>query len=95
MEDFAHHERWIFFWGLLGTEEIDVPSVTSGFNLGDEVAGKFSTGERVVDLTVEEESTLPGVITGIFTIGIVSQREVTVKGRRAYVTETVEPAPAR
>jgi hypothetical protein len=98
VESLVAHQRWIFFWGLAGTEKIDLPEVGGGFNIQDELGRKFADNERIVDLTIEEGMTVPGLLTSIFTLGIVQQREVVVKGRRADapgVSSGTTPEPAR
>jgi hypothetical protein len=87
-ETLSQHQRWVFFWGLLGTEKTDVPEMGGVFDIRKEVADKFGPNERIVDLVVEEGGTLPGVVTAFFTLGIVSQREIVVKGRRITVAST-------
>jgi hypothetical protein len=86
LETFAHRERWVFFWGLLGTEEINVPEMGGVFDIQREVADKFAENEHLVDMVVEAGTTPLGVVTSFFTIGIVSQREIEVKARRITVS---------
>ncbi len=84
-ETIAHRERWVFFWGLMGTEEINVPEMGGAFDLQKEVAEKFAPNEHLVDMVVETGTTPAGVLTSIFTLGIVSQREILVKARRIAI----------
>ncbi|HZU97449.1 MAG TPA: hypothetical protein VFF73_12185 [Planctomycetota bacterium] len=84
-ETFVHRERWVYFWGLIGTEEIDVPEMGGVFDIQREVADKFAENEHLVDLVVEAGTTPLGIVTSIFTIGIVSQREIEVRARRVTV----------
>ncbi len=95
MENLVDHDRWIFFWGLAGTEKIDVPEAGGGFDFEKELAARYGEDEKLVDLTVEEGVTIPGIITGFFTIGIVSQKEIVVKARKAPRSAATSPAPAR
>jgi hypothetical protein len=94
VETFVYHDRWVFFWGLLGTEKIDIPEQGGGFNCAKELAGKFADNEHLVDLTVEAGTTVPGIVTGFFTIGIVQQRDVAVKARRIVVGPPPPEAPS-
>ncbi len=93
MEELARRSKWIFFWGLLGTDKVDVPEVESGFDIRDEVARRFSNEEKIVDMTFEEGTTLAGIVTAFFTIGIVSEKEIVVKGRRVPASPRAAPAP--
>jgi hypothetical protein len=93
LEEFVRRDRWVFFWGLMGTEEIDVPEVGGGFEIENDVGKHFANNEHLVDLIVEEGNTIPGIVTSIFTLGIVNQREVVVKARRVTVGPATPPPP--
>lgn len=90
MEELARRSKWVFFWGLLGTEKIDVPDVAPGMDIESEVAARFADDQRIIDLTVAEGNTIPGIICAFFTLGIVNEREIVVQGRKVPAARGAE-----
>jgi hypothetical protein len=68
-------ERWVFFWGLVDTGDLDVNRKLER-RLRNE-------NECWVDLDVREDITIGGLIIAWFTGGIVSHHDVVIRGKRA------------
>jgi len=71
-ETLAKEERLVFLWGLFDDGPHEVCT---------KLLERLWPGETIRDLAVNDSTTIPGIVLGWLSLGIVTQRQVEIEGR--------------